>query len=208
MIPSEINPRGPSALEDIEDKSILAKEGMKGFAKAESDEEEEKYLGIRGEENLRSAKDEESQTKLMTPDTTGERPETAISKVTVKKLETKEDENESEKHKLTRTAPLKVTEATKVKGEPEKFTTVDEEKGGANETAEIKEPQKNVTVIERAMSSGKKVISTQETEKPGHSSTLTESKSTAAIKSTKAAKSVAANMEKLSMEEVSGYVSV
>lgn len=208
MTPSEINPRGPGALEDMEDKGIPAQGGMKVLAKDLSDEEEEKDLGIRGEENVRSAKDDESQTKLTTLDTTRECPETAISKVTVKKLETKENENESEEHKLTKTAPLKVTEATKGKGEPEKFTTVDEEKGGANETAEIKEPQKNVTVIERAMSSGKEVISTQETEKPGHSSTLTESQTTATTKSTKAAKSVAAKMEKLSMEEVSGYVSV
>ena len=110
-------------------------------------------------------------------------------------------ENESEEHKLTKTAPLKVIEATKVKGE--KLTTVDKEKGGANETAEIKEPLKNVTVTERAMSSGKEVITTQETKKPGHSSTLTESQTTAATESTKATKNIAAKMEKLSKEEVS-----
>ena len=110
-------------------------------------------------------------------------------------------ENESEEHKLTKTAPLKVIEATKVKGE--KLTTVDMEKGGANETAEIKEPQKNVTVSERAMSSGKEVITTQEAEKPGHSSTLTDSQTTAATESTIATKNIAAKMEKLSKEEVS-----
>ncbi|XP_015749785.1 PREDICTED: tetratricopeptide repeat protein 28-like [Acropora digitifera] len=110
-------------------------------------------------------------------------------------------ENESEEHKLTKTAPLKVIEATKVKGE--KLTTEDKEKGGANETAEIKEPLKNVTVTERAMSSGKEVITTQETKKPGHSSTLTESQTTAATESTKATKNIAAKMEKLSKEEVS-----
>ena len=202
MTPSEINPRGPSALEDIEDKVIPAQEGMKVLAKDESDEEEEKNLGIREEENVGSAKDDKSQTKLMTLDTTGERPETAISKVPVKKLGTNESENESEEHKLTKSAPIKVTEATKRKGESKKSATVDEEKGRANETAEIKEPQKNVT--ERAMSSGKEVITTQETEKPGHSSTLTEIQTTAATESTKAAKNIAAKMEKLSMEEVSG----
>ena len=75
MTPPEINLRGPSALEDIEDKGIPAQEGTKVLANDESDEEEEKDLGIagiRGEENARSAKDDESQTKLMTLDTTGE----------------------------------------------------------------------------------------------------------------------------------------
>ena len=110
--------------------------------------EEEKYLGtvgIRGEENTRSAKGDESQAKVINLDTTGKRPQTAIPKVTVKKVETKEKGNESEEHKLIKTTALKVIEVTKVKSESEKYITVDKDKGSANETAEIKEPQKNVT---------------------------------------------------------------
>ena len=131
-----------------ESKAIPAPEVTKVVANDESEEEdEEKDLGIVGitaDENTRSTKDDESQTKLMNLDTTGKRPQTAFPKVTVIKVETKEKENESEEHKLTKTVPLKVIEVTKVKGE--KLTTVDKEKGGANETTEIKEPQKNVTV--------------------------------------------------------------
>ena len=131
-----------------ESKAIPAPEVTKVVANDESEEEdEEKDLGIVGiiaDENTRSTKDDESQTKLMNLDTTGKHPQTAFPKVTVIKVETKEKENESEEHKLTKTVPLKVIEVTKVKGE--KLTTVDKEKGGANETTEIKEPQKNVTV--------------------------------------------------------------
>ena len=131
-----------------ESKAIPAQEVTKVVANDESEEEdEEKDLGIvriTADENARSTKDDESQTKLMNLDTTGKRPQTAFPKVTVIKVETKEKETESEEHKLTKTVPLKVIEVTKVKGE--KLTTVDKEKGGANETTEIKEPQKNVTV--------------------------------------------------------------
>ena len=207
MTPPEINPCGASALEAMEDKAIPAQEGTKVLANDESDEEEEEkdlgIVGIRGEENARSAREDESQTKLMTLDTTGERPETPISKVTVKTVDSKETENESEEHKLIKPTPVEVIEVTKMKGQSEKFSTVHKEKGSASETAEIKEPQKNVTVPEKAMSSGKEVITTQETEKPGHSSTLTENQTTAATESTKATENIVDKMEKLSKEEVS-----
>ena len=131
-----------------ESKAIPGQEVTKVVANDESQEEdEEKDLGIVGitaDENARNTKDDESQTKVINLNTTGKRPQTAIPKVTVIKVETKEKENESEDNKLTKTAPLKVIEVTKVKGE--KLTTVDKEKGGANETAEIKEPQQKVTV--------------------------------------------------------------
>ena len=53
------------------------------------------------------------------------------------------------------------------------------------------------------MSSGKELITTQETKKTGHSSTLTGSQTTAATESAKATENIAAKMEKLSKVEVS-----
>ncbi|XP_074615504.1 uncharacterized protein LOC141874933 [Acropora palmata] len=131
-----------------ESKAIPAQEATNVLGNDENEQEDEEkdlgMVGIRADENTRSTKDDESQTKVMSLDTTGKRPQTAIPKVTVIKVETKEKENESEEHKLTKTPPLKVVEVTKVEGE--KLTTVDKDKGGANKTAKIKEPQKNVTV--------------------------------------------------------------
>ena len=201
-----------------ESKAIPAQEVTKVLASEESEKEEEEKdlgivtVGIRGDENIRSTIEDESQPKVMNLDTTGKPPQTAIPKVTVIKVETKEKENgseenelisrkkvsqmkesgeqgttqenfkkmpkvtvekvtdesedkdkaekgvqvtvekimennnESEENELIKTTPLKVVEVIKVKSDSEKFTTVDKEKGSANETSEIKEPQKNVTV--------------------------------------------------------------